>query len=58
MSIRNSSNVKVALDSKAARFNVKRRELQQNRFKSKQYERTVSLALTSNRQLYFFSALT
>jgi hypothetical protein len=37
MSMRNSSNVKVALDSKAARFNVKRRELQQNRFKTKQY---------------------
>ena len=42
MSMRNTANVKVALDSKAARFNVKKRELHNNRAKSKQYERTVS----------------
>lgn len=41
MSMRNSSNVKVALDSKAARFNVKKRELHNNMAKSKNFERTV-----------------
>ena len=43
MSVRNTSNVKVALDSKAARFNVKKRELDENLTKSHQFERTVGL---------------
>jgi hypothetical protein len=43
MSVRNTSNVKVALDSKAARFNVKKRELDENLTKSQQFERTVSI---------------
>lgn len=48
MSMRNSSNVKVALDSKAARFNVKKRELHNNMAKSKNFERTVRTPPPSN----------
>lgn len=40
--MRNTSDVKVALDSKAARFNVEKRQLNHNRAKNKQFERTVS----------------
>lgn len=35
--MRDSTGVKVALDSKAARFKVKKRELQNNRAKTKQF---------------------
>jgi len=38
MSLRNTTNVKVALDSKAARFNVKKNELEYNRQKSHKYQ--------------------
>ena len=43
MSTRNALNVKVALDEKAARFNVKKNELEANRIKSANYRDTVSL---------------
>ena len=42
MSIRDALGVKVALDEKAARFNVKKNELEANRIKSAKYKQTVS----------------
>lgn len=42
MNPRNTTNVKVALDSKAARFNVKKTELAYNKQKSDNYRQTVN----------------
>lgn len=41
MSLRNTTGVKVALDSKAARFNVKKNELEHNRQRSHLYQQNV-----------------
>ena len=45
--LRNTSDIKVKLDSKASRFNVKKRELDENISKSKMFERTVIVYLAA-----------
>jgi hypothetical protein len=51
--MRNTSGVKVALDSKAARFNVKKRELDENVSKSKHFEVTVSFTISLQTNNFF-----
>ena len=51
--MRNTSGVKVALDSKAARFNVKKRELDENVSKSKHFEVTVSFTVSLQTNNFF-----